>query len=226
MTGPIQYQLVRARRKTIAIHVKPQGVVEVRAPLKLSSVEVARFVTSKEAWIKKHLQRFEAVPAFAEPQLCWGGNVQVFGTAWPIVKQGFGDGSKYQIELKLPWDATPEQFQAALDQWFRKLSLAWLQERLLYWRQHMHSLSLGIPATTVGVRKMKRRWGSCRRNGSLLFNTQLLKYPPQCIDCVVVHELCHLLHFNHSPAFYRLMTHVMPDWKGADDLLRDSALHY
>lgn len=224
MTVSIRYQLVRARRKTIAIHVKPQGVVEVRAPLKLSATEVERFVKSKEAWISKHLQRFEKMPTFVEPQLCWGGSVQVMGEPWTLVKQGFGNGLGGEVELKLPWDASPEQFEKALDQWLAKRAQLWFTQRHDYWRSKMASLSL--PTSHVSVRKMKRRWGSCRRSGAILFNTQLFKYPPECIDCVVVHELCHLVHFNHSPAFYRLMASVMPDWKVADDLLRDAALRY
>lgn len=224
MTASLRYELVRARRKTIAIHVKPQGVVEVRAPLRLSATEVERFVKSKEAWISKHLQRFEALPTFVEPQLCWGGSVRVLGEFWTLVKQGFGNGNGQEIELKIPWDASQDQFRKALDQWFARRSLQWFTQRHDAWRERMQSL--GLPPSHVDVRKMKRRWGSCRRSGSILFNTQLLKYPPECIDCVVVHELCHLVHFNHSAAFYALMTRVLPDWKQTDDLLRDAALRY
>lgn len=224
MTATIPYQLIRARRKTIAIHVKPQGVVEVRAPLRVSATEVERFVKSKESWINKHLQRFDALPAFVEPQLCWGGSVQVLGEPWTVVKQGFANATGREIELKLPWDATLEQFQKALDAWFAKKAQQCFEARHAFWRQQMDALAL--PDSRVAVRKMKRRWGTCRRNGNILFNSQLLKYPMPCVDCVVVHELCHLVHFNHSAAFYRLMSQVMPEWRQADDLLRDSALCY
>ncbi len=224
MAVSFQYQLVRSRRKTIAIHVKPQGMVEVRAPLKMSGADIERFVASKEDWVNKHLQRFETLPAFVEPQLCWGGRVQVLGESWTLVKQGFGSGSGSEIELKLPWDAEPGQFQKSLDQWFAKRSLALFQARHDHWRQRMEAFAL--PPSRVSVRKMRRRWGSCRRSGAILFNTQLYKYPLACIDCVVVHELCHLVHFHHGPAFYRLMTSVMPQWRQADDLLRDSAMQY
>lgn len=224
MAVTFQYQLVRSRRKTIAIHVKPQGVVEVRAPLKVSGVEIERFVKSKEAWVNKHLQRFEAMPAFVEPQLCWGGSVLVLGESWTLVKQGFGGGTGREIELKLPWDASQGQFQKSLDHWFAKRSLQWFLTRHDFWRAKMAGHNL--PPSRVSVRKMKRRWGSCRRSGAILFNSQLFKYSPECIDCVVVHELCHLVHFHHGPAFYQLMTSVMPEWRQADALLRDSALRY
>jgi hypothetical protein len=59
---------------------------------------------------------------------------------------------------------------------------------------------------------MARRWGSCSENGTLLLNSQLVKAPTQCIDYVIVHELCHTMHFNHSKSFYELLTRVMPDW--------------
>jgi len=73
---------------------------------------------------------------------------------------------------------------------------------------------------------MKRRWGSCRRNGKITLNLALMKYPLECIDAVIVHELCHLLEFNHSPRFYRLMTRAMPQWKTWDRMLTELAQRY
>ena len=79
---------------------------------------------------------------------------------------------------------------------------------------------LGVKAKTVVYRNMKSRWGSCQPStGRICINTRLALYPPECLEYVVVHELCHLLVANHGPEFHRLMGRVMPDWKRRKQLL-------
>jgi len=60
---------------------------------------------------------------------------------------------------------------------------------------------------------MKKRWGSCSKQKGIILNTELVKAPSHTIDYVVMHELCHLKHYNHGKAFYRLLNSVMPDWR-------------
>ena len=73
---------------------------------------------------------------------------------------------------------------------------------------------LGVTVTTLAYRNMKSRWGSCQPStGRVCINTRLALYPPECLEYVVVHELCHFLEPNHGKEFYALMTKVMPDWK-------------
>ena len=61
--------------------------------------------------------------------------------------------------------------------------------------------------------QMAKRWGSCSRAGRILLNPELVTAPKDCIDYVIVHELCHLKEHNHSPAYYRLLDRVMPSWQ-------------
>lgn len=73
---------------------------------------------------------------------------------------------------------------------------------------------LGVKAGQLAYRKMKSRWGSCQPStGRICINTVLALYPPECLEYVVVHELCHLLVPGHGPEFYAIMDRVMPDWK-------------
>ena len=71
------------------------------------------------------------------------------------------------------------------------------------------------------VRRMRRRWGSCSAGGALLFNTFLVCTPPECVDYVIVHELCHLRHMNHSRAFYGLLEELRPAWRSERARLRE-----
>lgn len=82
-----------------------------------------------------------------------------------------------------------------------------VQQGLKYFKNY------GIAQPQLIIRRMRGRWGSCTPNGKILLNPQIIKAPSKCIDYVVLHELCHMVHYNHSPEFYRLQNKVMPDWE-------------
>ena len=71
----------------------------------------------------------------------------------------------------------------------------------------------------LSYRWMKKRWGSCDKNGKIHLNLELIKTPKKCIEYVMVHELCHLKYLNHSNAFYTLLEKLYPDWKPTKDRL-------
>lgn len=85
------------------------------------------------------------------------------------------------------------------------------QERLEACYPRVARFKVAYPALVV--RRMKSRWGSCTAAGKITLNLKLIQMPKECIDYVVVHELCHLKEHNHSPAFYALLGKVMPDWE-------------
>lgn len=80
---------------------------------------------------------------------------------------------------------------------------------------------LGVRAKKIVYRNMKSRWGSCQPStGRICINTRLALYPPECLEYVVVHELCHLLVSNHGSEFKELLDRIMPDWRSRNDKLR------
>ena len=89
-----------------------------------------------------------------------------------------------------------------------------------------HVLSRALWVTEIPnfrVIKMQTQWGSCSPQGILVLNPYLVKAPTQCIDYVILHELCHLAEHNHSERFYQLMSQVMPDWESRKELLDNMA---
>ena len=105
---------------------------------------------------------------------------------------------------------------AALEQRYRDSARTVLEDRVSYF----HKTTGGI-YTSVTVRDQKTRWGSCSSRGTLSFNYRLIFAPPGILDYVVVHELCHLTHMNHSRDFWNMVALVMPDYQSRKQWLRD-----
>ena len=97
----------------------------------------------------------------------------------------------------------------------RAKAKAYLPERVAYWAERM-----GVKPTGLHVTSARTRFGSCSGKNSLSFSLYLMQYPAEAIDCVVVHELAHIRHKNHSPAFYAEVERYMPDYRQRQALLR------
>ena len=93
-------------------------------------------------------------------------------------------------------------------------------KRILPERVNYYSRIMGLYPTQVRITGAKTRFGSCSSTGHICFSWRLMQYPPEAIDYVVVHELAHLRHLNHSPAFHALVASVLPDHKERRALLR------
>ena len=91
----------------------------------------------------------------------------------------------------------------------------YLPKRVEYYSDIMNVKPTGLKITSA-----KKRFGSCNGKNSICFSLYLMQYPQAAIDYVVVHELCHIRHHDHSPAFYRLVESVLPDYKERERLLR------
>lgn len=219
----ITYKLVRTRRKSVAIHVYRNGEVEVRAPRQASKALIHAFVLEKQDWIAKKQSEWQALPARHEPRFTEGSGHYFLGELHRLCFSQASNNAEPIIQLRVQ-KRSPDNVAKALDRWYRQQAEAVCAERHDYWREQLRFLRL--PSSSLAYRKMKSRWGSCGRSGKITLNTQLMRYPLECVDAVIVHELCHLLEFNHSPRFYELMDIAYPDWKKTDVLLKELSLQY
>lgn len=114
--------------------------------------------------------------------------------------------------------------------WTRVLVRRWLRERARevlkerYDEARPTMAALGIEPPPLTIRPMRKRWGSHTSSGRILLNDMLVAARRDCIDYVIVHELCHVIEPNHSPRFFRLLNRLMPDWERRKDLLERSML--
>ncbi len=216
----VEFTLTRSKRKTIAIYVSENGV-EVRAPYHVSNKQASEFVAEKRVWIEKQLTSIATRPKAYQPDWRWGVQHYFLGEPHQLHCRA---GPEVDFVLKGQQSDSAETVKRQILKWYRGKAEQVFGERHQFWVERLSHM--GFPGSFIQLRSMKRRWGSCRSNGKITLNTNLVKYPLPCIDVVIVHELCHLREFNHSPRFYDLMSKALPDWKRHDTLLNQLSLEY
>ena len=193
------------RRRSIGIKVH-RGEVVVSAPLRAPLAEIHAFVTQKALWIEKHLvrQRQSLLRESLSPTAA--DTLNFLGRPLQLVTVPGLRGVRL-VEDRLEVSDDPPRRRQLLARWLTQQAATYLPERV-----RIFAPLVGVLPGAVGVRYYKSRWGSCNSRGELQFNWLLLMAPPEVVDYVVVHELAHLRHFNHSPAFWQLVERVMPDY--------------
>ncbi len=215
----IAYELIRSKRKTLSIQITAAGQVVVRAPLRMPKREVDGFVLQKRHWIADKLALVQARAALHKPtEPASGEEISFLGRRLLLAAS---DRAK-QIEVVGDTLAFPKAWlpQAGhhLRRWYCEQAAAILNERLAYW-----SGRTGIRFATARLSGARRRWGSCSSKGNLNFSWRLVMAPVDVIDYVIVHELVHLEHMNHSKAFWARVGEILPDYEMKKKWLRDNS---
>lgn len=202
----MQYTLVRSNRKTIAILVDRQGLLTVRAPKKLSAAQIDAFVQEKRAWVEKIRARLAALPP-PTPSLSLtdGATLPYLGQTLTLQRADVRRVCLRGSTLLVPQTAADLQ-----------PVLRWLDTQAreqLAARAQQTSLRLSLFPKSLRFTHAKGRWGSMSGRGTLSLNQALLFCPPAVIEYVLVHELCHIPHPNHSPAFWQMVGRCMPEYQ-------------
>ncbi len=204
-SGILGYQLVRAKRRTIALFVDGDGV-EARAPRYATVAEIEAFIREKEGWIRRRLAEPSRRPFVWEAgaRLPWMGGTLTLALAPGESRVRLSDG---RLEVGL---ADGAGLRERVLGWIRERALALFQERVA-----TLSRPLGLAATGVGLSSARTQWGSCSAGGRVLLNWRLMQLPPRLIDYVVAHELAHRRELNHSGRFWNVVATLYPDHRAA-----------
>ncbi len=196
----------------------------VRANQSLPEGAIAEFVESKRAWISKTLKFNEAYRRLYSPKKFMHGEKFLYlGKEFSLHLE---KGKNKKTELKegavlimLPdFIKNPTNYiQSKLVYWYKSQSNKVLNERV-----DLYSRMLDVQAQNMRIRTLKRAWANCSRHGVLTFSWRLIMAPLHIIDYVVVHELAHRIHHNHSPRFWRQVEKIIPDYKVCKKWLREN----
>lgn len=202
----MDYTLIRSKRKTVAIRILPGGRIEVRAPLRIPKKDIEYFLSQKSEWIAEKKAAAPPPP----PALYEGSCLPFLGNFYSIhlnteCPHGLFDGKLF---LPLPPQSDEAAIQKAAERFFRMQAQMLFPSLVSFYAQ-----KLGVSCKAVHITGAKTRWGSCSSKATINFSWRLLAAPLDQVELVVVHELCHLKHFNHTNEFYHTLSGVFPDWK-------------
>ena len=208
-------QIIRSKRKTLALIVKPDGSLVVRAPLRTPERTIREFVEKNSRWVqKKQDQALATLPPSAR-QYIPGEMFMYLGNAYPLeIVRGQRKPLWLNGGFKLAASAQ-NNARPAFEKWYREQAKQILSERVqLFSRQY------GFQYKKIGITSARTRWGSCSANGSLNFSWRLILAPMEAIDYVVVHELVHTVFHDHSGQFWKRVETIMPDYEERRKWLR------
>lgn len=200
-------------RKTLGISVTPELAVKVVAPQGSAIEKIKEKVLGKAPWILRQLDYFEGFhPLPSGQQYVGGASFQYLGRHYRL-RIEIGPESWVKLLGAFLVVSTPDKDKvpAMVDGWFRTHAIEKITEIAQgVFRQHNH---LDVIPSSVVFRSMARRWGSCTAEGKMILNPALIHAPRGCIEYVIIHELCHLVHHDHSRLFYELQERLMPGWR-------------
>lgn len=202
----MRYELTRSKRKTLALIIDREGRMTVRAPLRMPLTQIDAFIAEKRDWVEKTRDRLAKLPPpQAALTLADGATLPYLGGVLTLTRADVPRVVQHGDRLLVPLrtaDLTPV--------------LRWVDtqaRRALEARIASLSQTLRLHPKTLRLSRARGRWGSMSSRGTLSLNHALILCPPDIIDYVIVHELCHIAHPNHSAAFWALVERHMPDYR-------------
>lgn len=225
---PMEYHLrFSRRRRTLGIAVYPGGQVAAIAPAGTTLEQIDEKIRRRAAWIWKQLDYFHIHAPLTPPRQYLPGETHLFLGRQHRLRLIQADRTQVTrtrgwIRVAGPAPENPEWVKSVLDRWYREAARDCFEGVVESWSQPFRLK--GDPAPRIIVRTMAGRWGSLSPMGNMTLNARLIEVPLACIEYVILHELCHLVHNRHSPAFFALLRRHMPDWETRKQRLEKALL--
>lgn len=207
------YTLIRTNRRSIALILDCNGDLTVRSPRHMSKREIDAFVLSKQDWIFKKQQEILSREAYLPITAEDGSTMLYLGNSYKITKTNTGTVMLDGTQLLIPYSFITDDLIA----WYKREALPIFRERVDYYANLM-----GVSYSALKLSGAKTRWGSCSAKDSLNLSWRLILCPPSVIDYVVVHELSHITHKDHSTLFWARVASILPDYKKERNWLKDN----
>src|SRR5439155_17713930 len=209
----IEFRLRRSKRKTLGITVEPDMSVLVTAPRSAEVEKVKAKVRKRAAWILRQRRFFEQFLPQMPPRRYVSGETHRYLGRQYRLKIVNGADETVKLKGRFLWVVTRRKgdashVRALLESWYvARGGLAFQRSLGLCLRD----LDGHVKTPGLVLRRMRKRWGSCTKQGNIYLNPELIRAPAPCIDYVIMHELCHLVHPHHGREFHALLRNKMPD---------------
>jgi predicted metal-dependent hydrolase len=207
------------RTKSATISVE-EGKVCVVVPRQLENERITKLLKDKNRWIKEKIALHRDAQPKSTKQFVSGESFSYLGRNYRLkVHQGNYQpikliNGRFAITLRAGAD-NPDLIQDSLLSWYKQHAELKFNEKA-----KRYSKMMNVKFNSVGLKDYKSRWGSCSVEGDITFNWKVIMAPNRIVDYVVVHELCHLIHHDHSAKFWREVERIMPDYAECKNWLK------
>ena len=212
LSKDLSVEVVRTtRRKTATIKIV-DGATRVIVPNHLSDARIAELVNKRTSWIRQKLREQSEAPSTKPKEYVNGESFCYLGRNYRLkVLQNRNHEVKLHggyLEVGVTQSVKEINIRRALVKWYVQHALDRLTEKT-----NRYAAIMGVSPHSITVKEYKARWGSCTSQGDISYNWRIVIAPHHIVDYVVVHELCHLKHQNHSPTYWKAVKRMIPDYK-------------
>lgn len=218
----ISVEVVRSRkRKTASIQVN-DGLIKAIVPEQLPALTIAEIIRKRASWIRRKLHEQSLVVVPSKKEFVSGESITYLGRDYRLkVSRGIERGITLQgkyLEVKVSADADEASIRKVVVNWYKRQA-----QRRLAEKSNRYAKIMRVAPNSISVKDYKARWGSCSTKGDISFNWRIIMAPHHIVDYVVIHELCHLKHHNHSPDYWRAVRREYPDYEASRQWLKYNA---
>ena len=209
----IDFQLEYTNRKSLGITVRPDLGVFVKAPVDTSVGKIKEMIHKKAPWIIRQQSFFLAFHPKMTDRKYVGGETHFYLGRQYRLKIISNKVESVKLKGKFIEVTTLDKSRISqlVKDWY--VQNAKKKFNLIATELIEKFNKYNVEPSSIVLREMPTRWGSCTPKGKIILNPELVKAPKGCIECVIIHELCHLVHHNHTQKFIDLQTKEMPDWE-------------
>ena len=222
----IKFNIIYRKRKTMSLEIKRDGIINVIAPNGLDKTFIVDKVKNKSDWIIKKLDEIEVLNNNRYTRSYESGDIFLY-LGNECILEVLVDKSTIGTSVSLENNKlivrsnsnNKDVIQRALKKWYTDETLGITKERINYYK-----LFFEDTVTSIKIKDQKSRWASCTYKNEILFNLRCSMMPIQIIDYIVVHEMCHMEHRNHSKDFYLAIERILPDYKERVNWLKNNGV--
>jgi len=214
-TTNIAFNVTFKDRKTMEIAVEPPDSVTVIAPIGTKEEQILEKVKRKARWIIEQIVSFRHMNYTAiEREFVNGESFMYLGRNYALQIEVNSSAKKPEVRLfrgkfiVTAKDKNEKEIREAMELWYRTKAKEIVAQRVKYYQKFFN-----LQPTAIKIKEQKKRWGSCTAKNELLFNWRCIMAKSNALDYIIVHEMCHMYHKDHSKAFWDLMASVLPDYE-------------
>ncbi len=227
-TEKIEFDVIFANRKTLTIEVEAPKSITVVAPEGKTAEEIIETVQSKSKWIVQKLFEIREMEyRKRDKQYVNGESFIYMGRNYSLQiildeKNTFPEAKMVRGKFMVTnITKDPETVKKAIENWYWDKAKRKVNERVKYYQSQFD-----MKPKRVIIKDQKKRWASCTKDHQLMFNWKCIMAPSPVLDYIVVHEMCHMVHMNHSKEFWHLIKRILPNYEQRKDWLKNNGIRY